>query len=317
MPQLDAIRAYVASQLWAVAPGYLEAMIEVLELRATGVKLSDEEIRDRVLAADHGALKLADPLPRTQKGPGMVAVLPLYGLIAQKASMVNQASGPRGTSTEAFGAALDQAMADPTITAIAIDVNSPGGTINGVPELTEKIRGYRGVKPMEATITGMGASAAYYLASAADKVNVTPSGEVGSIGVYTVHTDASGMLEKNGLKQTVVRAGKYKAEGHPAEPLSDDARANLQARIDEAYDGFVKAVAKSRDVSVKEVREGYGEGRVVSAQQGLRLGMIDRIETLDATIARLLRAKPQPVNGRRTESERRKLALADSDALTY
>lgn len=312
--QLDAIRSYVSSVVWAVAPGYLEAMLEVLELRATGVKLSDDEIRLRILAADHGALHLNEPT-RTQKGPGMVAVLPLYGLIAQKASMVNQASGPRGTSTEAFGQALDAAMVDPTVTAVVIDVNSPGGTIGGVPELTEKIRSYRGVKPMEATVTGLGASAAYYLASAADKINATQSAEVGSIGVYTVHTDFSGMLANEGVKQTVIRAGKYKAEGHPAEPLTDDAKAAMQERIDEAYDGFVKAVSKSRDVSVKDVREGYGEGRVVSAQQGLKLGMIDRVETIDQTIARMIRAKPAAPTGKRAETERRKLALADSDAL--
>lgn len=313
--RLDAIRTYVASTVWAVAPGFLEAMLEVLEMRSAGTYLSDEEIQTRIAAADHGALRLAEPTHRTVTGPGSVAVLPLYGLIAQKASMVNQASGPRGTSTEAFGAALDAAMADPQITAVVFDVNSPGGSINGVPELAAKIRSYRGLKPMEAAINGLGASAAYYIAVAADKVNISPSSEVGSIGVYTVHNDLSARLATEGIKQTVIRAGKYKAEGHPAEPLSDDARNAIQERVDEAYDQFVKDVAKSRDVSVADVRGGFGEGRVVSAKKGLELTMVDRVETFDQTLARMVKIRPSASGGRRTETERRKLGLADRDVI--
>jgi signal peptide peptidase SppA len=314
--RLEAIRSFVSSQLWAIAPGYLEAMIEVLELRSSGTYLSDEEIVRRIAAADHGALHSADPQRRLVTGPATVAVLPLYGLIAQKASMVNQASGPRGTSTEAFGQQLDAVMNDPAISAVVIDVNSPGGAINGVPELTRKLRDYRGTKPIEATVTGLGASGAYYVASAADKINVTPSGEAGSIGVYTVHNDLTGMLGNAGVKQTVIRAGKFKAEGHPAEPLSDDARAAIQGRVDEAYDLFVKDVAKNRGVSVDDVRSGYGEGRVVSAKRAVELGMADGVETIDDTIARLARARPRATtegSARRTDQERRKLNLADRD----
>jgi len=116
---------------------------------------------------------------------------------------------------------------------------------------------------------------------------VTPSGEVGSIGVVAAHMDISKMAESAGLKVTLVSAGKYKTEGNQFEPLSDEARAALQVRVDDYYAMFVKAVARNRGVSPADVRNGFGEGRVVGAKQAVALGMADRVATLDETLARL------------------------------
>lgn len=309
---IDAIRRYVSSVPWAMLPGYLEAMIEVIQLRADGVRFTEEEIAARLAAADHGSLSLAEP-KRISPSSGAIAVIPISGIIAQKASMVNNQSGPRGTSTEDITRAFDAAMADPGISAIVFDVNSPGGTVNGVPETARHIAANRGTKRIVASVTGLGASAAYYLMSAADEIAVTPSGEVGSIGVYMVHTDLSGAMAAEGVKQTVIRAGKYKAEGHPAEPLSDEARAALQARVDESYDMFVKDVAKNRGVSPADVRNGYGEGRVVSAARAVELGMADRVATIDEVLARLgsSRGGPKPGTPRRATSTLRRRLMLD------
>lgn len=312
---IDAIRRYVSSVPWAMLPGYLEAMLEVLQLRAETGQLADDEIAARLAAAEHGSLTAADPQRRVSPSSGAIAVIPIYGIIAQKASMVNNTSGPRGTSTEALVQQFDAAMADPAISAIVFDVNSPGGTVNGVPEAARHIAANRGTKRIVASVSGMGASAAYYLAAAADEITVTPSGEAGSIGVYMVHTDLSGAMAAEGVKQTIIKAGKYKAEGHPAEPLTDEARAAFMNRVQESYDMFTGDVAKFRGTTQSAVKNGYGEGRVVSAKVAVDIGMADRVAPLDEVLARLGSSKGgQKPGGQRRSTDvlRKRLALDES-----
>jgi capsid assembly protease len=134
----------------------------------------------------------------------------------------------------------------------------------------------------------MAASAAYWICSAADEIVVTPSGSVGSIGVIAAHEDISKALDKEGIKVTLMGAGKYKTEANPFEPLSDAAKQELQGRLNEFYGMFTKAVGRNRGVGAYAVQNGFGEGRMVSAQQAVKEGMADRVATLDATLARFL-----------------------------
>jgi signal peptide peptidase SppA len=177
-------------------------------------------------------------------------------------------------------------VADESVGAIVIDIDSPGGSVFGTPELADEILKARGAKPIIAVANSNADSAAYWIASAADEIVGTPSSMVGSIGVWTMHVDFSKMDERVGMKVTYVSAGKYKVEGNEYEPLGEEAQAALQARVDEYYGMFVAAVAKGRGVTASAVRNGYGEGRVVTAKQALALGMIDRIGTLGQTLAR-------------------------------
>ncbi|HEX7050180.1 MAG TPA: phage major capsid protein, partial [Longimicrobiales bacterium] len=128
-------------------------------------------------------------------------------------------------------------------------------------------------------------SAAYWIGTAASEFVVTPSGEVGSIGVYGVHLEFSRMLEMDGVTATVIRAGEHKAEGNPFEPLSPDALAHMQAQIETYYDAFVRAVARQRGVSVSRVLRDWGQGRTALAEQAVELGMADRIATLEEVLA--------------------------------
>lgn len=260
---------------WAIQPEKLEAIAEFLTLRASGIRFTKAELRDRIGAAAPA---------RNAAPPRGIAVLSLFGVISQRAGMMTEFSG--GTSTDRFGSAFDQAMADEAVTAILVDVDSPGGNVEGVPELFDKIFQSRGKKPVVAVANSLAASAAYWIACACDEIVVTPSGNVGSIGVITVHLDSSEADAKDGLAYTVVSAGDYKAEGVYA-PLSKDAKAALQDRVNTYYGMFVRAVAKARGISVEDVRGGYGQGRVVSASAALKAGMVDRIATLDETLARL------------------------------
>jgi hypothetical protein len=132
----------------------------------------------------------------------------------------------------------------------------------------------------------MMASAAYYLGSQADEVYVTPSGLIGSIGVYATHYDQSGMNEKLGVKPTLVSAGKYKTELNPTEAPSEEGIAHLQSIVDDAYQQFTLDVSKGRGASVADVRSGFGEGRVLTAKQGVREHLADGVKTREETIAR-------------------------------
>jgi signal peptide peptidase SppA len=261
---------------WAILPEKLSAILEIAHLRISGGSLTDEEIQARIGAGS------PRPNPRSS---GAVAVLPLTGVIMHRANMFTDISG--GTSTELFTAAFRQVLADPMIKAIVLDVDSPGGTVDGVEELASEIFQAREQKKVYAVANTLAASAAYWIASSATELIVTPSGRVGSIGTMLAHQDVSELSKSLGVKTTLVSAGKFKTEGNEFEPLSDAARAALQAYVDEFYGTFVKAVARNRGVSPSDVRNGYGEGRMVGAKQAVALGMADRVATLDETLARL------------------------------
>ncbi len=302
------IARWVMETPWAILPSKLVAIMEVLALRVSGERLTDEEIRERIGAA-------ARPVHRVT---GNVAVLPLFGTISHRAGMMTDGSG--GTSTERFTALFRQALADPNVGAIVLDVNSPGGSVEGVTELSNEIYNARGAKPIVAVANGMAASAAYWIATAADEMVVIPTGDVGSIGVWAAHEDDTAYLEKLGVKVSIIRAGKYKIEANPYEALSEEARAAIQERVDEYYGMFVDAVARNRGVSAKVVREDFGEGRMLGAKQAKASGMVDRIATLDETIQRLTgkgrkagasaEAETAIVSGPSAEFRRRRLRLA-------
>jgi signal peptide peptidase SppA len=193
-----------------------------------------------------------------------------------------------GGGLEQFRADLSAAMADDNIGSIILDVDSPGGTVDMVPETAAAIAAARGNgKPILAISNTMAASAGYWLASQADELSVTPSGQVGSIGVFTIHEDLSRMAESMGVKTTVISAGRFKTEGNAFEPLSKAAQHAMQTNVNDLYAMFVDQVAAGRNVPAQAVRAGYGEGRMVLAERAQMLGMVDHVETLDEMIARL------------------------------
>jgi len=156
-----------------------------------------------------------------------------------------------------------------------------------VDELATEIFNARGVKPVIAQVNAYAASAAYWIASAAEEMVVTPSGEVGSIGVFALHEDVSQLMEREGIKPTLISAGTFKVEGNPYEPLTDDAKAAIQDDVNAYYDMFVRAVARNRGAALKTVREGFGQGRMVRSDQAVSLGMDTLVDLLmDNTIDR-------------------------------
>jgi len=284
---------------WGLLPETLAAMQAVLYRWASGARLSQEEIRAAV--GDAPEISAARRDRARAMAPGSVAVLPVYGVIGHRASLVEDSSSGVNTSTELLGQAFSSLMADPAIAGIVLDVDSPGGSVYGVADLAEQIFAARGMKPVSAVANSLSASAAYWIASSAEEFAITPGGEAGSIGVYTAHTDVSKMMEAEGVKTTLISAGKYKVEGSPYEPLGADAREFIQSRVDDYYDDFVRAVARNRKDTQTNVREGYGQGRVLGASAAVKANLADRIATLDQVVADM-QSKVRGKSGARAET---------------
>ena len=269
---------------WAIHPETMDVILSVLDRRNLGIGLSDEQIDERL------AMAAAKNGPRRGPRNGVVAVVPVYGPITPRQTMMSRTSG--GTTVEDIKAMLNMSMADEEVSAVVLEFDSPGGTVDGVFELADVIRSMRaratGGKPIVAVANAWAASAAYLLASQADELIVTPSGQVGSIGVILPHKDTTKADEMKGETTTYIYAGKNKAEGRGA--LSDETRAHLQDQVDTYYDMMVKSIAAGRGVTADTVRgEDWGQGRMLLAKKAVGLGMADRVDTLDNTIRRLSR----------------------------
>jgi signal peptide peptidase SppA len=290
----------VAAEFWAIDEAKLDQIVAFLALQADGEKLSAEEVQARITKQSERDVARRD---------GSVAVLPLRGVIANRMNMMSDISG--GTSSEGFGRMFDAAMADDGVKAIILDVDSPGGVVSGTDELSSKIFAARGAKPIIAHVNPMAASAAYWIATSAEEMVLNPSAEVGSIGVMGIHDDVSAALEKLGVKKTLIKAGKYKGEAAPFQPLSEEAIAHRQSQVNAYYDKFVRAVARNRNVSLAAVKDGFGQGRMVMAEQAVAEGMADKIATLEETLARFgVAAEPARRPRRAFAIEREKRALA-------
>lgn len=293
---------------WALMPERLQAMTAVLTRWSSDEPPSDETLfqvnADRVLRDTRKQFAAASA------GSG-IAVLPLYGVVTQRGNMVDDISGPGSTSTQKFTNALRQVLADDTVGQILIDIDSPGGSVYGVAELAIEIVKARAQKPVVAVANSLAASAAYWIGCSAGEFYVTPGGEVGSIGVWQAHFDYSKALEEEGVKPTLISAGKFKVEGNPYAPLDPEAQAFMQSRVDDYYNAFIKAVAKGRGVSVADVRDGMGEGRVLGADAALAAKMVDGVATFDDVLAKMQKsAVPQkPPGASRLGQARAALAL--------
>lgn len=306
--EIERVLAAAAGTVWAIDPAKGLEIANLLALRAGG--------EPRAWTDDEAGEPKAQIAQAVDGRRGPVHILRLHGVVFPRASMMSDISG--GQSLEQFGRAFDEAAADERAAAIVIDVDSPGGSTALVEETAAKVFGARRAdRPIVAVADTMAASAAYWIASAADQIAAAPSAGVGSIGVYTLHDDMSAMMETLGVDRTVIKSGPRKIENNPWGPLEDSAKAALQDNVAETYRAFTSDVARFRGVSASVVRADpesedrhYGGGRYYGARQARQYGMIDRIATLETVVADLADGKRLRRPGsRRAEIRRRRLAL--------
>ncbi len=245
----------------------------------------------RKLAGD----TLATPPPATAD-PGMtgglqnlegIAVIPVLGTLVRRASYIGAASGL--TSYHEIEAMAEQAFSDPMVKAVLLEIDSSGGEAGGVFDLAQRLRtlAQTSGKPLWAIADETALSAAYAIACAADRLWLTRTAEVGSIGVVAVHVDESVADAKAGMTYTFLHAGAHKVDGHPHAPLPAPVAADIQADIDQLHTQFIALVAGFRRLSVDAIRD--TEARVYRGEAALQAGLADQIGTRAEAITALQR----------------------------
>lgn len=259
-----------ASRPWLILPESLHQLLTVAD------RMGDPEALQT---------KLGRPLDNTRtvtKRDG-VAIVPISGPIFRHANLFTEISG--ATSTEVLATDINAALSDPTVKAIVLDIDSPGGDAAGINELSQMIYDARGKKPIHAYVGGTGASAAYWIASAASKVTIDATAMVGSIGVVMTYMDTKKRDEK-----ADVRKLEFVSNASPdkrVDPTTESGRVKVQKIVDDLAAVFVAAVARNRNVSTDTVLSDFGRGGVLVGAEAVSLKMADGLGSLEAVISEL------------------------------
>jgi len=224
----------------------------------------------------------AEPPPYVVTPTG-VAVVPVFGTLVNRCFGLSALSGM--TSYQQLAATLAEAEDDPAVLGILLNMDSSGGEAGGVFDLAERVLALRGIKPVYALADQSCFSAAYAIAAGAERVYVTSTGGVGSIGVVALHADQSGADIQAGLNYEYLSAGAHKIDGNPHAPLSDGARASLQGEVDRLYGMFTAHVAKARGLPEAQVRD--QQAGLYFGASAVAAGMADQVGTPTSVMADL------------------------------
>jgi signal peptide peptidase SppA len=218
---------------------------------------------------------------------GDIAIVSLKGPIDKHLSSFEKACFG-GCDLADVDKALSLAANDPDVERIVLNVNSPGGSVVGVPETADRVSQIKTSKEVHAFVDSMACSAGYYIASQADKLTMAPSAMVGSIGVYMALADRTRELEMKGYRVELIKAGKFKAMGASFKALTDEEREMLQQNVNVLHAEFRAAVRAGRG----EVEDAVMEGQWFTGKDALKHNLCDVVtgENLDEYVARLLLA---------------------------
>lgn len=267
MRVLDALMA----SRWAMDEDYLRTMLAVVH------RESDLQAIER---------ELGRPLEHTYAVTVRdgVASLPVTGPMFRYANLFTAISG--ATSYEVLATDLGAAMSDPAVRAVVLNIDSPGGDVNGCAELAQLIASFRGQKPIIAYVSHLGASAAYWLATAADRIVANETAIVGSIGVRFAVVDTSARDQANGVRRFEIISSQTPKK-NDMDPATESGRASAQRLADSLAEVFIARVAEYRGVSEAMVRDNYGQGGVFVGRAALAAGLVDEIGTYEGVLAAL------------------------------
>ena len=220
-----------------------------------------------------------------------IAVIPIYGTLVRRTQGLEAQSGL--TSYAGITQSLETALADPSVAAILLDIDSPGGESSGVFDLADRIRAATAIKPVWAVANDMAFSAAYALASASSRLIVSRTGGVGSIGVIAMHVDQSVKDQQDGIAYTAVFAGDRKNDLNPHEPISGEAHSFLQGEVNRIYDLFATTVAKHRGIGVNTIKS--TQAALFFGADAVASGLADDVGTLDDAIKQINSMLTPPV----------------------
>ncbi len=201
------------------------------------------------------------------------AVVPFHGICAKRISSMEAECG--GVSLESLQRDLHAALSNPRVARVVLHLDSPGGTVTGIPELAGRIREWSQEKPIYAFADHLCASAAYWLSTGCSGIFATPTADVGSIGVYMLAVDDSEAWAEAGYKAHLIRAGRRKAEGCRGIPIAPETLALWQQEVDDLYTMFTGAVTAARPGVVDDTMQ----GQCFMGEAALRAGLVDDIVT--------------------------------------
>ncbi len=268
---------YLASRLYGtpllIARPKLEVILGVVARKLAG---------DTLATPPPDALMRSDDVQITATG---IAQIPILGTLVRRSSYLGAASGL--TSYHDIEAMAESAFADPQVKAVLLEIDSSGGEAGGVFDLAQRLRtlAQASNKPLWAIADEAALSAAYALACAADRLWLTRTAEVGSIGVVAVHVDESAADAKAGMAYTFLHAGAHKVDGHPHAPLSEAVATDIQNDIDGLHSQFIDLVSAFRHLSSDAIRA--TEARVYRGEAALAAGLADQIGTPREALAAL------------------------------
>lgn len=262
------------SEPWAITETALQTILDIAA--------RENEAPEAVAA------KLGRELQNTHRATERdgVALIPVTGPLFRYANIFTLISG--ATSYEILAQDFIAAIENPDIHAIILDIDSPGGEVNGCAELASLIYEARGSKPIIAYASGDAASGAYWIASAADEIVVSETSGLGSIGVVGVYRGAK--LEKNAAPTIEIVSSQSPFKR--LDPATDDGRARLQARMDAMADVFVNTVARNRGIEPQQVLERFGGGDVLIGAHAVNAGLADRVGALEKLVTQLASQNP-------------------------
>lgn len=214
-----------------------------------------------------------------------IAIIPVYGTLVQKLGTLRPYSGMTGY--DGIRRVFLTAVNDPEVKGICLDIDSPGGEVAGCFDLVDLIYAERGKKPIHAILSENAFSAAYAIASAADKIYVPRTGGVGSVGVIVIHCDWSQHIKDDGLKVSIITYGNRKAESNPYVALSDEAKAAIQHDVDEMGRLFVSTVSRNRGLSETVIRN--TQAACYLAAEGVQMGLADVVASPDVAFQELMK----------------------------
>ena len=224
---------------------------------------------------------------------GRTAILGIEGPIVRYASLFDAVSGL--TSVESLARDLETALADPKIEQVVLNINSPGGQVDGINAMADFIRSARDRKPVYAYVDGRAASAAYWLASATERIVAEEAARVGSIGVIASVLDNSAAQERQGVKRYTIVSSQSPKKGLSVS--SAEGRTQIQAMVDSAADLFISKVAAFRGATPERVQSDFGQGFVVTTGEAMKAGMIDGVSPFEGFLKGLTERAPVFVLG--------------------
>lgn len=269
--------------------------MELSEMRVKG-----QEMRSIMASPDD---RFANHYMVQTAGEGRLAIVSIQGALMHHPLPLRM-FGLNVTTYGEIQDAVSLAMSDPKVERVLLAVGSGGGTGGGLFRTSNFLERMGKIKPIDTFTDSMMGSAAYWLGANGQNIYAEPMADVGSIGVYVTLTSNARMNENFGVDVKVVRAGEYKALGHPDEPLNEKAIAEIQRSVDKSYKAFLEHTSSKRGQPLESFRVNAAEGRIFSGQEAVDVGLVDEIVLFDDLVEKLLQAKPKTGTSRNGRNQK-------------